>query len=80
MNAPQPNDKNHRPLRTLILVHAVGIDFAICIAAGFFLGDYLRSRFGGVFWILAGLAVGMAAGVWSAVLLIKKFIGARKDG
>lgn len=80
VKASQPNDKKNSPLRAILLVHAIGIDFGICVVAGYFAGEWLRARIGGVGWILAGLALGLIAGAWSAALLIKKFTGAHKDG
>lgn len=54
---------------------AIGVDFAMCVVAGYYLGNFLESRFGHVLWLLAGLFLGIAAGVWSAAALIKKFLG-----
>ncbi len=76
MKTPKKSSGEHSPLKTVLWVNAIGIDFAGCVVAGYFLGDFLQSRFGGVFWILGGLALGIAAGVWSAAILIKRFTGA----
>lgn len=75
MKAPHKKPEKH-PLKTIILVNAIGIDFGLCVVIGYFAGDFLQSRFGGALWLLLGLGLGIAAGVWSAALIIKRFIGA----
>ncbi|MCI3921413.1 AtpZ/AtpI family protein [Paenibacillus sp. TRM 82003] len=57
-------------------MNAIGIDFGVCVVAGYFAGDFLQSKFGGPLWLLLGLFIGISAGVWSAALIIKRFIGA----
>ncbi|WP_199623584.1 AtpZ/AtpI family protein [Paenibacillus alkalitolerans] len=70
----EPKKKPVRPWKTFLIVNALGIDFVVCVLAGFFLGSYIQRLTGSVLWMVAGLLLGIAAGVWSVILLIKKFM------
>jgi len=67
--------KNRRdnPLIAATLVGAMGIHVAVCIFFGFWIGSYLDGRLGdGKGWTVGGILVGLAVGLLSAILLVKK--------
>ncbi|QYR22050.1 AtpZ/AtpI family protein [Paenibacillus sp. sptzw28] len=56
------------PWRAAGLVGAMGLNFAICIFLGYFVGNLIGESQG---WIIGGVLVGLAAGILSCVLLVK---------
>ncbi|WP_424766597.1 AtpZ/AtpI family protein [Paenibacillus sp. sgz302251] len=69
------NKKNKRdnPLIAAALVGAMGIQVAVCIFFGYWFGSFLDNRLGdGKGWTIAGILVGLAVGLLSAILLVKK--------
>ncbi|QJC53828.1 AtpZ/AtpI family protein [Paenibacillus albicereus] len=63
--------KGEDPLKALALVGALGIDVAICTLIGYWLGARLGGTPG---WIIAGVLTGLAAGIASVVLIVKKVL------
>ncbi|MFD1957903.1 AtpZ/AtpI family protein [Paenibacillus thailandensis] len=69
------NKKNRRdnPLFAAGLVGALGLQVAVCIFLGYWIGSLAGSRFGGEKgWTVGGILVGLAVGILSAILLVKK--------
>lgn len=65
------NDDN--PWKAAALVGALGIDVGICIFLGYWLGSMAGERFGDPkSWMLSGLFVGLAVGIFSAILIVRK--------
>lgn len=65
---------NDNPWRGLWLVSAMGVDLAVLVVAGYYLGSYVGNWFGGsVFWKLGGVLLGLVAGGYSIAYLIKRF-------
>ncbi|MCA0758582.1 AtpZ/AtpI family protein [Paenibacillus sp. N4] len=61
------------PLFAAGLVGALGIQVAVCIFLGYWIGSYLDGRLGGgKGWTIGGILVGLAVGLLSAILLVKK--------
>lgn len=60
--------------KTLILANALGIDFVVCVLAGFFLGSYAERLTGQILWMVAGLLLGIAAGIWSVIFIVKRYM------
>jgi ATP synthase protein I len=59
------------PWRAAGLVGAMGLDLAICITAGYFLG----SRFGGSRgWVAFGILAGLAVGILTCVVLLRSIL------
>lgn len=56
-------------------VSMIGVDFAICTMAGFYLGSWLGNLLGsrGI-GVAVGVLAGIAAGVYSAVAVIRKIM------
>ncbi len=69
------NKKSRRdnPLIAAALVGALGIQVAICIFIGYWIGSALDRRIGnGHGCTVGGILVGLAVGLLSAILLVKK--------
>ncbi|WP_223298906.1 AtpZ/AtpI family protein [Paenibacillus darwinianus] len=64
--------RDDNPWRAAGLVGVMGIDMAICILLGYFLGDWLGGTRG---WIVGGILFGLAAGILSCVILLKRVLG-----
>lgn len=70
---PQGNGDN--PWRAAGLVGVMGLDIAVCIVIGYWIGSFAQDRFGGSEgWIVGGILFGLAAGILSVVLLLKKVL------
>ncbi|MFD0714898.1 AtpZ/AtpI family protein [Paenibacillus sp. GCM10027626] len=59
------------PWRALAMVGALGFDVAICTLLGFFIGKWLGGTPG---WIVFGVLFGLAVGIFSAILIVKKVL------
>lgn len=58
------------------LVGALGITVAVCILIGYYAGRYAADVFGGGSgWLVGGIMLGLAAGIFSAVMLVAKVMG-----
>lgn len=69
-------DPRDNPWRAAGLVGVIGIDLAVCLGAGIWLGRLAGEYWGGSkLTVVAGILIGLAAGITGAVLLIKKFTG-----
>ncbi|MDQ8734094.1 MULTISPECIES: AtpZ/AtpI family protein [unclassified Paenibacillus] len=66
-------DRRDNPLFAAGLVGALGVQVAVCIFLGYWIGSSLGNRFGDPkAWSLGGILVGLAVGLLSAILLVKK--------
>ncbi|GGF91925.1 hypothetical protein [Paenibacillus abyssi] len=63
--------KGDNPWRAAGLVGVMGLDIAICIYLGYFLGSWLGGSQG---WVVLGVLGGLAVGILSCVLLVKKVL------
>jgi len=66
--------KKDNPLVAAALVGALGVDVAVCIVGGYWIGRVCSNRFGGNEWMIGGLLVGLAVGILSAILIVKKVL------
>lgn len=70
-----PRKRSENPWRAAGLVGALGADLVVCMALGYFAGRYVSNLTGGqTGWIVAGVLAGLAVGIFSIVLLIKRFL------
>jgi len=70
MNDPKTG-RDH-PWRTAALLGFAGFDLAACMFSGYWLGRGMQSWFGGSqLWIVAGILIGLAAGVAAIVAIIR---------
>jgi hypothetical protein len=59
------------PWRAAGFVGVMGIDIAICVSLGYFLGD----RFGGSRgWVAFGVLIGLAVGIFTCVILLRRIL------
>lgn len=79
-DSPQRPGPHHdeNPWKTAALVMGLGIDFAICVGLGWWLGTVYDGRNGTDYGYLVGVIVGLIAGIGSAVGLIRRFTGERR--
>lgn len=62
------------PWKAAGLVSAIGADLVVCVAGGYFAGAYLGEKTGRLVWVAAGVILGIIAGIFSIVMLIKRFL------
>lgn len=70
--AMNPNNKKDNPLLAAGMVGALGLNVAICMVLGYFAGDWLGGSKG---WTAVGLIAGLAVGILSCVMLVRKVLG-----
>ncbi|AQS60382.1 AtpZ/AtpI family protein [Desulforamulus ferrireducens] len=62
------------PLRAFALASTIGVEIAIATVVGFQVGQWLDSKFHTDPWLmLAGLLLGMAAGMWGVIHTLETF-------
>jgi ATP synthase protein I len=71
-----PPDEN--PWKTAGLVMGLGVELAVCVGLGWWLGTVYDQRNGTDYGYLTGVIVGLVAGIGSAVALVRKFTGERR--
>ena len=69
-------DDSRNPWRAYALVSGIGLQMAFCVLLGLFGGKWLDGVLGTSPWfLLLGLLLGLAAGIWGIVVLAKQFSG-----
>lgn len=64
------------PWKALSLVSIIGIDLAMCTVIGYWLGHKVDSWFHTAPWgLISGVLLGLTAGVFSIIPVIKKYVG-----
>jgi hypothetical protein len=73
----KPHNNGHFPWRAAALVGAMGINVAVCLVGGYWLGDWMAGRWGGhpLAWKAGGFVAGLAVAAWSVVRLVQKALG-----
>jgi ATP synthase protein I len=67
--------KLDNPWRAITLVSLIGVDMAVCVVAGVWLGKYIDRLFATAPWfLLIGLLVGLGAGVYSVYRIIRAYL------
>lgn len=67
--------KQDNPWKAAALVSALGVDIVFCIFLGYWIGSMVDSRTGsGHRWSVIGLLIGLAAGLVTAGLIVKKVL------
>ena len=59
------------PWRAAALVGVMGVDAAVCVTLGYFLG---RLWGGTPVWVAVGTLAGLAVGILTCVMLVKRFL------
>jgi len=71
-----PQDEN--PWATAGLVMGLGVELAVCVGLGWWLGTVYDERNGTKFAYLVGVIVGLVAGIGSAIALVRKYTEKRR--
>jgi ATP synthase protein I len=71
-----PKDEN--PWRAAGLVTGLGVELAVCVGLGWWLGTVYDDRNGTTYGYITGVVIGLVAGIGSAVALIRKYTGAER--
>jgi ATP synthase protein I len=67
---------NDNPWRAVALVSAIGADLIVCMLAGYWLGSLVSNWTGGQpIWLVAGIMLGFLVGVFSVILILRKYTG-----
>ncbi|MFD2368444.1 AtpZ/AtpI family protein [Brevibacillus sp. GCM10020057] len=67
--------KIDNPWRAITLVTLIGVDMAICVVAGVFLGKYLDGLFASnPLFLMIGLLAGLGLGVYSVYRIIRGYL------
>jgi hypothetical protein len=78
-DSPQRPPQDESPWRAAGLVTAIGLELAILIGLGWWLGTVYDDRNGTGYGYLTGLIVGLVAGIGSAAGLIRKYAGGKQS-
>ena len=69
------SNPNENPWRAVALVSAIGIDLAICVIAGVWLGRWLDGYFDtNPLFLILGIFLGLGIGILFKIKIIKKLI------
>lgn len=67
--------KIDNPWRAITLVTLIGVDMAVCVIAGVFLGKYLDGLFAtNPLFLMVGLIVGLGIGVYSVYRIVRGYL------
>ncbi|OBR63610.1 hypothetical protein A7K91_06585 [Paenibacillus oryzae] len=67
--------KQDNPWKAAALVGALGIDVGVCVLLGYWLGSMAGNLYGDPKqWMAGGLLVGLAVGLLSAILIVRKVL------
>lgn len=72
MEQKRPDDD---PWRAIGLIGAVGMTLVVCVGGGFWLGQYVGERWGGIYSMLSGVIMGLVAGILATIPMIRKYTG-----
>lgn len=60
------------------LVMGIGVELAVCVFLGWWIGTVFDDRNGTRYGYLVGVVIGLVAGIGSALALIRKYTGDRR--
>ncbi len=67
--------KLDNPWQAIIFVSLIGVDLAVCVLAGFWLGQYIDRVYGTNPWfMIVGLFLGLGTGVYSVYRLVRAYL------
>lgn len=62
-------------LQAMAVTTMIGAEMAITVTMGFFTGRLLDRQFGTDPWLMvAGILLGVAAGIWGIIGIVKRFL------
>ncbi|MFA7467868.1 MAG: AtpZ/AtpI family protein [Desulfotomaculaceae bacterium] len=63
------------PLKALAVSSAIGLELALCMVGGYYLGRYLDGQFATTPWLtVTALVFGLIMGVWGTYKLLVYFL------
>ncbi len=63
------------PFKAIVVISSLGIQFAACLFAGYFVGSYLDRYFQtGQLLMVVGVLLGLGAGTYAVVKMVKPFL------
>lgn len=67
--------KIDNPWRAITLVTLIGVDMAVCVIAGVYLGKYLDGLFAtNPIFLMVGLLAGLGIGVYSVYRIVRGYL------
>jgi len=66
--------KLDQPLYAVALMGVIGIQVAIFIVLGYWVGSYVSDLTGSKGWLIGGVLTGLALGIGSAILVVLKVL------
>ncbi|MCM3635263.1 MULTISPECIES: hypothetical protein [Paenibacillus] len=66
--------KKDRPIFAIALMGVFGIQVAIFIVLGYWVGSYVSDLTGSKGWLIGGVLTGLAIGIGSAILVVLKVL------
>jgi ATP synthase protein I len=63
-----------QPLVVAGLVGAMGVQVAVCILIGYWVGAYVSDWTGSKGWLVGGVLTGLACGIGSSILVVLKVL------
>jgi ATP synthase protein I len=75
MKGECPVPKIDNPWRAITLVTLIGVDMAVCVIAGVYLGKYLDGLFAtNPIFLMVGLLAGLGIGVYSVYRIVRGYL------
>lgn len=75
MNRQQKPNSKSSPWKAVGLVSAIGVELVFFVLLGFFFGRWINEKIGGSgIWIGLGVLLGLAAGAFGIVALVRKVL------
>jgi len=67
--------KIDNPLKAITLVSLIGVDMAVCVIAGVYLGRYIDGLLATKPWfMMLGLLLGLTVGVYSVYRIVRQYL------
>ncbi|MDP5276820.1 AtpZ/AtpI family protein [Chengkuizengella axinellae] len=71
---------NDNPWKAFALVGIIGLDIAICMLAGYWLGNIaVNYLYDNPICIVVGIMLGFAVGVFNVILIIRRYMGVHNE-
>ncbi|MFC6334948.1 hypothetical protein ACFP56_20140 [Paenibacillus septentrionalis] len=68
------NRKLDQPIYAVALMGAIGVQVALFVVLGYWLGAYVSDLTGSKGWVIGGVLTGLAIGIGSAILVVLKVL------
>lgn len=76
LNNGEKKPKTSGVLQAMAVTTMIGAEMAVTVTLGFYGGRLLDRQFGTDPWMMvAGILLGVAAGIWGIINIVKRFFG-----